>query len=210
MKIPFKELYLLEPKWQECYERYVGVDGNGETQRSLAAALGFPLRTIAWRCSKDGWQADREARRAAIESGDFASLAVATEAAEDSGSVSEIVPESVDDVLRRQQRVAQMLSVALEEDVERTIVTAVMSGKHLARGALLQLATVVNNIHALERKAHRLPDKIETKDTTPTADRHIDAIRRLKAEEEQRRAAVLKSQAATTMEEAGTGEHGPM
>jgi hypothetical protein len=76
-------------------------------------------------------------------------------------------------MLARQQRITSLLVGAYEKDVLKTLADAEASDRPLSRSQLAQLDKIGNSVLAMERKAWCVPDKIETKDTTPTLSERI-------------------------------------
>lgn len=205
MALPYLQSYG-DPRVQKAYERSLG----GEPLRSVAKALRIPLRTLARRCKDDGWIDERKARILATESEHLATTATAIDTAvAKSGEVIEPKEErtaGMDRVLRIQQQITGLLRTAYQRDLEKTLADAQASGKLPTRSQVAQLVTLGNNVLAMERKAWCVPEKMELKDTTPAAEKHVDNVRRLKEQIERDRA-ITPSVAA---EVGGVGEHGPM
>lgn len=175
-----------DPKWQKCYERFL----SGETQKDLAIALKIPERTLAWRCSRDHWNAERKARTAIDPAKEVAALAKVIE--EENGADVATDSDAPDEeaqargqqrILQRQQRMTGMLVGAFEQELTETINTARLAGKKVLPAKLNQLRAMGDGLFAMERKAWQIPDKIETKDTTPTRG---DRLRGLKDEDLER------------------------
>lgn len=189
--LPYLQSYI-EPKHQKAYERYL----RGDSQRKIAAALKIPPRTIAHWSKTDGWEAERKARAvAASEAPNVAAVAAAVESTggKPAADVKLSRTAGMEKVLERQQRIAGMLVGAYELDVEKTLSDAEASSKPLSRSQIAQLTVLGNNILAMERKAWCVPDKIETKDTTPQP---VDPIRTLTDEQLDRRERELEQQLA--------------
>jgi hypothetical protein len=163
--LPLLQSYA-DPKKQKAYERYIL---NGDSQRTIASSLKITSRTVANWSSADGWEAERQARRISAEVGPNVSAAAAAARNDSDAAPRESRAVGMDKMLERQQRIAGLLVGAFEEDVENAFDQAEKAGKTgLTRAQLAQLTMLGNNVLALERKAWCVPDKIETKDTTPT------------------------------------------
>jgi hypothetical protein len=179
--LPLLQSYA-DPKKQKAYERYIL---DGDSQRTIASALKITSRTVANWSSADGWEAERQARRVGAEVGPNVSAAAAAARNDSEAPPRESRAVGMDKMLERQQRIAGLLVGAFEEDVENAFDQAEKAGKTgLTRAQLAQLTMLGNNVLALERKAWCVPDKIETKDTTPTP---ADPVRNLTDEELDRR-----------------------
>jgi len=169
--LPYLQSYN-DPKIQKAYERSLA----GESLRHIAKALRISLRTLARRSKEDGWIEERKARTLATESPNVATAATAVQTgvatADESPVESETRVVGMERMLRSQQRIAGMLRSAYQRDLESTLSAAETAGKPPTRAQIAQLVILGNNVLAMERKAWCVPDKIETKDTTPTpADR---------------------------------------
>lgn len=174
--LPYQQAYN-DPKKEKAYHRYL----DGETQRRIATALKISPRTLANWSKQDGWEAERKARKIAASSEAVAAAAAAgaaepetTAPTEDSRTETRLV--GMERILGRQQRVTGRLVEAFEKDVERLFAQADTTGKPITRSAIAQAAMLGNTLLAMERKAWCVPDKIETKDTTPTPE---DKVRKL-------------------------------
>lgn len=197
MALPFLQSYN-DPKKEKAYRRYMA----GETQRAICKALKVPKSTLALWSKRDGWEEERQARKIAAEAEPKA------EAPQNVGPVGpsaepvvqvESRMAGMERMLARQQRIVGRLLTAYEQDVERTMTEAEKTGKPVTRSQIHQLTTLGNNLLTMERKAWCVPDKIETKDTTPPAE---DKVRKLKDEElrqrlESARAARLEAERRT-------------
>jgi hypothetical protein len=178
--LPYVQSYN-DPKIEKAYHRYL----KGDSQRAIAKALNIPPRTVARYCKKDGWQSEREARHVAAEAPNVAAVAatVQTPAATE-GPVPESRMVGMERMLGAQQQLTGLLVEAFKKDVEKTIADAATVGKPMSRSQIAQLTSLGNNLLTMQRKAWCVPDKIETKDTTPTAP---DRVRTLKDDELQNR-----------------------
>lgn len=199
--LPLLQSYA-EPRKQKAYERYM----HGDSQRTIAAALKITARTVANWSSADGWEAERQARRIGTDDAPNVSAA----AAATNGGRDPIVRESravgVESVLERQQRITSRLVGAFEEDVEQAFAAAEAAGKTtITRAQIAQLTVLGSNVLALERKAWCVPDKIETKDTTPQP---VDPVRGLTDEQLDRRERELDEQLAAAAGRAGEDQGG--
>lgn len=179
MALPYLQSYN-EAKKQKAYVLYL----EGGTQRKIAAKLKIPARTIAHWSKADDWEGERKARKFAGDAPNVA--AVAAEASRPlQGAATGPVPNEsravrMERMLDRQQRMAGRLVEALETDIAQTFAAAETVGKSPTRAQIAQLTTLSNNLLALERKAWCVPDKIETKDTTPEK---VDPVRNLTDEQ---------------------------
>lgn len=211
MPLPFIQSYT-DAKIEKAYRLYMG----GATQRQvLRKVKGLAQRTLARRCKDDGWEAERRGRAAAEESPNVAAVAAseATMAAAAAKPTETQAPESrlvgMERMLGQQQRIAGLLSDALRKDIDGTVTAAEGAGKSLSRSQIVQLANLANNVFTLERKAWGVPDKLETKDTTP---KPVDPIRSMTDEELDRRDRELAQQLAASTGRARpdrTGEAAP-
>jgi hypothetical protein len=174
--LPFLQSYN-DPKIEKAYRRYLA----GESQRKIAKALKIPARSLARVCKNDGWEAERKARAVTEEAPNVAAVA-AEQPQTTAPAAKPEEPESrlvgMERMLARQQRIVGRLVAAYEKDVEKTLVE--IDIKPLSRSQIAQLTSLGNNLMAMERKAWCVPDKIETKDTTPTK---VDEVRKLKDDE---------------------------
>jgi hypothetical protein len=181
--LPYLQAYN-DPRIEKAYRRYLA----GGSQRVVAAALKIPQRTLARYCKNDGWETERKARGVTEEAPTVAAVAAEASPAAAKVAAPAANPESrvvgMERILGRQQRITGRLIDAYERDVEKTLADASAPGKSLSRSQIAQLSILGNNLMAMERKAWCVPDKIETKDTTPTA---ADRNRNLKDDELQRR-----------------------
>jgi hypothetical protein len=187
MALPYLLAYA-DPKIQQAYELYLG----GMAQRDAATKTGCPYRTLARHCSQDGWEAERKARGIAKDTPHVAALAAAepSSAATMAALAATVEDEPVDEhyggmpasmvrILRRQQRLTGMLLQAVEAEVEREFSLAKTAGKPVRFGQIMRLSMLTNLVTAMERKAHCVPDKLEVKDTSTPAQKHIDTVRQL-------------------------------
>jgi hypothetical protein len=200
--LPYLQSYN-DPKIEKAYRRYL-IGGKKNSQRAVAKALKLPLRSLSRYCKNDGWEAERKARAVSDEAPNVAAVAAAaTEVAAPAAKPSvdsESRPAGMERILGRQQRLTGLLVSALERDIERTLTEADESHRPLSRAQIAQLTTLSNNLLAMERKAWCVPDKIETKDMTPTAE---DRVRKLKDDELDRALAAAEGAAiAATSREA--------
>ncbi len=210
MPLPYLQSYN-DPRIQKAYVRYL----DGQSQRKIAAALKIPQRTLARYCKNDGWEAERQSRSVTEEAPTVAAVAagnaeVATGAAKPQSKASGEAPTEsratrMESMLARQQRIVGKLVSAYEKDVEKTLSDAEASGKQLQRAQIAQLALLGNNLMAMERKAWCVPDKIETKDTTPTP---VDPIRSQTDDQLERRKRDLEQQLAAADGRAGSDSAG--
>lgn len=203
MSLPLLQSYN-DPKKQKAYLRYM----EGGTQRTIAAKLKIPARTIAHWSKADGWEEERKARKLAGESPNVAAVAAeplqeastaATNAespGEPQGATGESRTVRMERMLERQQRMAGRLVVALERDIDQTFAAAEAVGKTPTRAQIAQLTSLSNNLLALERKAWQVPDKIETKDTTP---QRPDPVRELTDEQLERELEAARRERAAAM-----------
>jgi hypothetical protein len=197
-----------DPKIEKAYRRYL----DGGTQRKIAKALKLPPRTLARYCKNDGWTAERKARTVtdeapnvaavAAEAGKVAAPAAKPEpAAANTKPVAETRTVGMERVLARQQRITDRLVQAYERDVDKTMADA--ETKPLSRSQIAQLAYLGNNLMAMERKAWCVPDKIETKDTTPTPE---DRVRKLPDDDLERQLAESERAAAAATQRAAPAQ----
>jgi hypothetical protein len=209
--LPYLQSYN-DPKIEKAYRLYLG----GASQRKILGKVkDLSQRTLARYCKNDGWEAERKARAVTEEAPNVAAVAagnskVAAAAANPAAATPVTHPTTetravgMDRVLGRQQRIVGRLVEAFERDVERTL-TAATADKPLSRSQIAQLTQLGNNLLAMERKAWCVPDKIETKDTTPPP---ADPLRNMTDDQLDRRERELEQQLAaaegrTTPDRAG-------
>lgn len=209
MALPFLQSYA-DSKIDKAYRRYMA----GESQRKILGKVkGLSQRTLARYCKNDGWEGERQARALAEESPNVAAVAaeaspVAADAAKSETPAAkepESRPAGMERILARQQRITGRIVEAFERDVDKTLADADAAAKPLSRSQIAQLTTLGNNLMAMERKAWCVPDKIETKDTTPAP---VDPVRNMTDEQLERRDRELADQLAaaagrTTQDRAG-------
>jgi hypothetical protein len=175
--LPYIQSYT-DAKKEKAYRRYM----DGQAQRKVAASLKISPRTLASWSKADGWEAERKARKIAAETPEVAAAAAggAVEQHFAATPPADAPPETraagMERMLGQQQRLAGILMTALRKDIEGTVEAAAAAGKTLSRSQISQLTTLSNNLCTLERKAWCVPDKLETKDTTPTPE---DRLRKL-------------------------------
>jgi hypothetical protein len=193
--LPYLQSYN-DPKIDKAYKRYL-IGGRKNSQRALAKELKLPPRTLARYCKNDGWEAERKARTVTEEAPTVAAVAAASEDVAAPAAKPEPQQESrlvgMERILARQQRVTGLLVDAYEVDVEKALSDARTAGRTLQRTQIAQLAMLGNNLMAMERKAWCVPDKIETKDTTPTP---ADRVRGLSDDDLERQLAAAEGAAA--------------
>jgi hypothetical protein len=172
MSLPLLQSYN-DAKKQKAYIRYM----EGGSQREISSKLKISRRTLASWSSRDRWEEEREARKIAASTEAIAA-ATAAGAAPDAppsaplGATAGAAPQSetrlqgMERILARQQRIVGKLVDAYERDLNKTLTDADSAGK-LSRSQVAQLVTLGSNLLTMERKAWCVPDKIETKDTTP-------------------------------------------
>ncbi len=197
--LPYLQSYN-DPKVDRAYRRFLA----GESQRKLAKTLRIPLRTLNRIAVADGWRAEREARKVASQAGGVATAvaSVATESTTSSvadATKAESRTVGMDRMLRAQQGFCSRLVEALNQDASRTFEEAEKSGRPVTRSQIAQLASLGERLLTMQRKAWCVPDKIETKDTTPTPE---DKVRKLSDDELDRELAREEGIAAAT----ATGE----
>lgn len=205
MSLPLLQSYN-DAKKQKAYLRYM----EGKSQREVAAKLKIPARTVAHWSKADGWEEERKARKIAGESPNVAAVAAeTTPPLQDAATTppaeasTETRPQRMERMLARQQMMAGRLVGALAIDIEQTFAAAEAAGKNPTRAQIAQLTSLSNNLLALERKAWGVPDKIETKDTTP---HKPDPVRELTDEQLERELeATRRARAAAAAGEAASG-----
>jgi hypothetical protein len=223
--------YLLsysDAKLDEAYRRYQ----NGESQRQIIKALGIAQRTLARRCKEDGWEEERRARRAAAETPALAE-AVAAATAEPLPVVAASIPDMPDDaaqphetageealpedaepegrlramerMLAGQKRYADRLAKALDRAALEMLASVAGKPARAVITQINQLAVLGEKVLGMQRKAWCVPDKIETKDTTPTAADRVRVLsdeqldRELEAAERAATAAVAREAASESV-----------
>jgi hypothetical protein len=202
MPLPFLQSYN-DPKIEKAYRRYLA----GESQRQILGKVkGLSQRTLARYCKNDGWEAERQARAVTEEAPNVAAVAAgdpnvtAAAATLDQAAPTESRATRMDSMLSRQQRIVGRLVEAYEKDVEKTLADEAK----VSRTQIYQLTTLGNNLMSMERKAWCVPDKIETKDTTPTP---VDPIRNLKDDELTKKLEAAREQRVAAERRAGTQTH---
>lgn len=199
MSLPYLQSYN-DPKIEKAYRLYL----DGGTQRKILGKVkGLSQRTLARYCKNDGWEAERKARSVTEEAPNVAAVAaeVAAPAAKPAETESRTV--RMERMLERQQRIAGRLLSALERDIEQTFAAAEAAGKNPTRAQIAQLTSLSNNLLSMERKAWGVPDKIETKDTTP---QKPDPVREMTDEQLERELeAARRERAAAAEREAAPG-----
>jgi DNA invertase Pin-like site-specific DNA recombinase len=211
--VPLQYLLSYEDrKIEKAYHRYL----EGQSQKKIAKALKIPERTLARRCKEGEWEAERKIRQAAGDEPEVVaavaadqSRATATEAAPlpeappkpgPDADATEPEQRSIDSMLLRQQRFTDRLFDCVDRASEELLRD--LSGKpaRVALAQASQLSTLGGRLLEMQRKAYRVPDKIETKDTTPTVE---GRVRKLKDDELDRElAAVERAEAAAAAREA--------
>lgn len=197
MSIPYLLSYD-DPKIEKAYHRYL----DGDSQRTVAKKLKVPLRTLQRYCKADGWEAERQARRdSALQK---AMAASSDKVAADVCAAANVTPlERMQVMLERQQRVASRVVAMICEAAESLIVEAETKPGTNARMKLsigAQVLTITTRALEMERKAYRVPDKMELENTTPTP---ADRVRTLKDDELERELAdAQRAEAAAAAREA--------
>lgn len=205
MALPFLQSYN-DPKKQKAYLRYM----EGKSQRQICAALKLSRRTFNSWSKKDEWEEERKARKIAASSEAIVSATAQPDAppapplapggAIDSNPARpETRLQGMERMLARQQRLTGKLLDAYERDVDKTLADAETTGKTLSRSQVAQLTTLGNNLMAMERKAWCVPDKIETRDTTP---QKADPIREMTDDQLERELAAERDRDAAAAERA--------
>ena len=193
MDLPLLNSYA-DIKMQKAYERYV----CGESQAKIVKALKVAPRTLARRCKVDGWEAERQARKAA-------NLAAAAAVPTTPILPNKAAPESplpeletrsalMERMLREWQDTVALLRGWIGDEVRSVFRDAAAAGKRPAIQKVMQLANMTNSVATLDKKVHCVPDKIETKDTTPTPE---DKARKLTDEQLDRQLAEAEGATAS-------------
>lgn len=197
MSLPYLLSYE-DSKIEKAYHRYL----EGESQKKIAKALKIPERTLARRCIEGGWEDERKIRRTvADETPVVAAVAVeqTSATATESAPLPEPTPKhgpepdvpqenqrhAIDRMLRKQQRFVDRLVDAADRASEELIASIEGKPARVAFAQVSQLSTLGGRLLEMQRKAYRVPDKMEIEDTTP-AQKHIDNVRRLREEREVR------------------------
>lgn len=174
--LPYLQSYT-NPKKDKAYRRYM----DGESQRKISKALKIPGSTLALWSKKDGWEDERKSRKISESAEAVSAAAAAGAGADGAASGAAAQPEDrrtgMQRMLARQQRLTGRLVEAYEQDVDKTLADAKVTGR-LTRSQIAQLTMLGNNLMAMERKAWCVPDKIETtgKNGGPIEVRDISAL----------------------------------
>ncbi|HMJ86534.1 MAG TPA: hypothetical protein VK504_25325 [Vicinamibacterales bacterium] len=176
--LPFLNTYN-DPKVQRAYERYL----SGESQRKILKSVKIAPRTLARRCKDDGWEAERQARRVAAEASQSLPSAAAGEsvAPEVIDATDESRLTTIDRMLREWQVVTGHLRRWVVSEAHSLFTPA--DGKRPRLQQVMQLGVLTERLASLDKKVHCVPDKIETKDTTP---KDVDRVRSLTDEQLER------------------------
>lgn len=199
MPLPYLQSYN-DPKIEKAYRLYL----DGASQRKILSKVkGLAQRTLARYCKNDGWEAERQARAAAAES---PNVAAATAAACPETKPAATAPASevpgtraagVERMLGQLQHMAGCLTGALQREIEDSLAAAAAAGRNLSRPQIVQLMKLLELAVSLQKKAWCVPDKIETKDTTP---QKPDPIREMTDDQLERELAAARAADAAARE----------
>lgn len=204
-------LPLLQPysdiKLQKAYELFLA----GTSQEKAAKLAKVPLRTVQRRCSEDGWVGQRQAFAATappqvppVAAGDASTPPSSPQPAEQAVDVPkpfESRAAGMEAMLREWQEVVAVLRGTLVAEVKAAAAEVANVGKRMTRAQIGQYTTLVNNLATLDKKVWCVPDKIETKDTTPAP---TDPIRNLTDDQLERELAAERERNAAAAERART------
>lgn len=168
MALPLLQSYT-DAKMQKAYERYVA----GESQRKIIKALKIAPRTLARRCKDDGWEAERQAHRAASAMAASESQPLPNEAAIKTPlpDCEEIELRSVamERMLREWQGIVAKLRGWVEAEVKVVFSEAAKSSKRPTVQKMMQLGNMANSFATLDKKVWCVPEKIAP--TSPDGNR---------------------------------------
>lgn len=169
----------------KAYRRFV--DGTA-LLKDLTKSAGVSLRTLQTYSARDGWVAEREARKTELaETAQVAAQLAATASESEIETQLAANPDlkaAILAVMKRQQVLYDRLMVGLERAFESVEKSAASDPRGLTIQRLLPIAKLVDLITTGQRKAYGIPDvsKIEWEDKTPAAKRHADVIRQKRLE----------------------------
>ncbi len=203
MALPYLQSYT-DLKLQKAYEIYVG----GASQGKAAKVSRVSRRTLERRCAEDGWAAEKRTRKMAegtkrvppIGAGaaeTSPAAAQVTENATQASSPHESRSVGMEAMLREWQGIVAVLRGEMAVEVAAEREKAIAAGKRMPRQQIAQLSALAGNLAALDKKVWCVPDKIETKDTTPTAE---DRVRSLKDDDLERQLTAVERGAAAAAE----------